>query len=214
VDQQSPTGAHVTLVELAAQALRDPAMLQAALDAFEAAPAGSSGRTRAAALLTLACVQRAVGLPSHENLERVRALAEIANEDPDPLPGWAQLYAALRARELLVTSGPAASAAFRPRAVLAEVEGLMEHLENSPPELKGAFGLALEATRAAFTGLSTAMDTDLGGAEQSLALREAQLWMIGGCEPPETMPFDLRASAADRPTADAAVWAAFVHAGR
>jgi CHAT domain-containing protein len=46
------------------------------------------------------------------------------------------------------------------------------------------------------------------------ALREAQLWMIGDRQPPDTMPAELRRHLDSPAAADLASWAAFSHFGR
>jgi CHAT domain len=99
---------------------QDLAVLEAAVGDFHALPRDFPSRAKLAAMLVNA--QFSAGrLDDSAWVDRMAALAEIAQADPRPAPQWPKLYAVVRAQvlQLAVRDG---RAGFRPQAGLAELE--------------------------------------------------------------------------------------------
>lgn len=110
----------------------DKTALRAALDDFDAIPAGLPGRAKLAAILINAQI-RAGALAVGEPIRRAAALADIADEDDDPLSAWPSNRAVVRALtlvQLCQEGDPTVSV----RSALAELSDLEKVVAGEQPQ--------------------------------------------------------------------------------
>lgn len=150
---------------------RAPADFAHALADFDALPEDFPSRAKLAALLVTAQLPEAVK-GRGEDFARGLALAEVAGEDGDPLPGWPQTYAVLRAHSLVIAAMSRAPG-FQPQAALAEVERYAQLVGGEPSHAQ-----LIEVSRLALGYLVAVLDNDLPALEryiaQTIALRDRQ----------------------------------------
>jgi hypothetical protein len=150
---------------------REPADFGHALADFDALPGDFPSRAKLAAILVTAQLPEAVK-GRGEDFARSLALAEVADGDRDPLPGWPQTYAVLRAHSLVIAAMSRAPG-FQSRAALAEVERYAQLVGGQAPHAQ-----MIEVSRLALGYLVAVLDNDLPAVEryiaQTVALRDRQ----------------------------------------
>lgn len=114
---------------------RRPTDLEAALVDFARLPADAPGRARLAAVLvkTQLRARTSERIERIERIERVEVLADIADTDPAPLPGWTADRSVVRAQWLLDALHQG-SARVDPDDAVAEIERLAEVVGDAEPQ--------------------------------------------------------------------------------
>lgn len=150
---------------------RNPRDLDLAFADFDALPEDLPGRAKLAATLLTAHLYEAVG-GDPGTFARSLALAEIADADPRPLPGWPLTSAVVRAHALVV-AGLTGARGFRPRQALAEVERYALIAGEASPHAQ-----MIEMSRLALGFLVAALDNDVLAVDrlvmQTAAFRDRQ----------------------------------------
>lgn len=100
---------------------RDVRHLDQAQNDFDQLPADFPSRSKLAMMLAGMRIREGLEHPPFQDRQRTAALAEVANTDPHPVPGWSTAYSSFRVLSLMADNSESVPG-FNPRAALAEVE--------------------------------------------------------------------------------------------
>jgi CHAT domain-containing protein len=152
------------------------AEMDAALAEFHLLPIDVPSRAKLAAVVANGQLRRGI-LHDYDRVRQAVALADIANEDPTPLPGWPKTDAALRSMLVLhrLTRG---TGQLSPRDGLAEIERHAGLVAGEEP-----YATIIELARIHARYLNVLADRDFAGMEE-VADSAEQLRRRHGANPP------------------------------